>query len=181
MNTVVVSPHLDDAAISASTQLGKGGATVVTVFTGLPPTQWPTTWWDKLTGATSSRERQLERRAEEIWLPAAIGGHRDHFFARDAALRAAARVGHEQVVLYADYPYVISYGWPADPTGVDRDPFLDTDFWLNDQLTAAGLDPCTLSSTVVKLGPRDLAAHPEKLDFELFWRMKASAASVEGH
>src|SRR5437879_3128408 len=122
MGIVAVSPHLDDAALSASVPLARGGATVVTIFTALPRPDQPITWWDRLTGATSSLERQRERVAEdeaamrllsargvhldepealyrdgdpdtdrvaerltgllqtadEVWLPSAIGGHRDH-------------------------------------------------------------------------------------------------------
>jgi LmbE family N-acetylglucosaminyl deacetylase len=243
MTTVVVSPHLDDAAVSASAVLGSGGATVVTVFTAMPPAGWRTTWWDRLTGAASSRQRQQERYAEdaeamrllsaesvyldelealyrgngdgppdleratarmaecfagadELWLPAAIGGHRDHVFARDAALRAAAVAGFTVVMLYADYPYVITYGWPAAATGAERRPYLDNDFWLDDQLLVAGFDPEEMAKCVgaVKLdtaqrerkariiaayasqaralgvAAEQLAADPSKLDYEIFWR-----------
>ncbi|HEY1616004.1 MAG TPA: PIG-L family deacetylase [Streptosporangiaceae bacterium] len=62
---LVVSPHLDDAALSASTQLGAGGVTVVTLFSAIPSADWPTTWWDRLTGAASSRDRQAARQAED--------------------------------------------------------------------------------------------------------------------
>src|SRR5215831_13636579 len=65
MGILAVSPHLDDAALSASVALGHGGATVVTIFTALPRPDQPITWWDRLTGATSSLERQRERRAED--------------------------------------------------------------------------------------------------------------------
>lgn len=39
---------------------------VVTVFTASPPDTLECTLWDELTGATSSRERVLERRREDI-------------------------------------------------------------------------------------------------------------------
>src|ERR1022692_2809707 len=65
MSIAAVSPHLDDAALSASVALGCGGATVVTVFTALPAPGCPVTWWDRLTGATDSVERQRERLAED--------------------------------------------------------------------------------------------------------------------
>lgn len=237
--SVIVSPHLDDAALSASAKLGEGGATVVTVFTAVPAADWPTTWWDRLTGATSSRDRQLERLAEdeaamrllnarrlyldefeelyrsappdlsaatdrlaecfrgaeEVWLPAAIGGHPDHQMTRDIGLRAAANSGRDEVELYADYPYVVSHGWPASLTGRAPEPFIDADFWLNRQLTRAGLDPDYLNTELVtldreqralkrqvirayqsqapvlSLGSSDLTADPTKLDYELRWTM----------
>jgi LmbE family N-acetylglucosaminyl deacetylase len=236
---VMVSPHLDDAALSASARLGRGGATVVTVFTAVPPAGWPTTRWDLLTGAASSRERQRERRAEDaaamamlgahsvylelpellyrdgppdlgpaaerltgcfsraeqVWLPAAISGHRDHLLARDLGMDAAARAGHTEVTLYADYPHVVSHGWPASVTGQAPEPFIDADFWLSDQLTRAGLSPSALKpepaklttgqrarkreviaayrsqAPALRLGPRELSADPAKLDYELCWRM----------
>ena len=240
MGIVAVSPHLDDAALSASVPLGQGGATVVTVFTALPRPDQPITWWDRLTGATSSLERQRERLAEdqeamrllsargvhldelealyrdgdpdlgravdrltellkaadEVWLPSAIGGHRDHAFAREAGLRAAAATGHADVMLYADFPYVIVYGWPTWVSGLPGAGYLDAGFWLADQLASGGLDDEDLVPVVTRLSPEqraakaaiiaayhtqapalrltpeDLAADPSKLDFELAWRMR---------
>jgi len=239
VRTVAVSPHLDDAALSASASIGAATATVVTVFAALPAFDIPASWWDRLTNATSSRERQQQRLAEDqaamqllsargvyldqpealyrngdpdldgiagqltglfqtadaVWLPSAIGGHRDHVFARDAGMRAAAAAGHAEVVLYADFPYVISYGWPAWVTRQPADPYLDAAFWLADQLEAAGLDPASLTATVTTLSPQqraakadiiaayctqatalglaaaDLARDPAKLNYELSWRM----------
>lgn len=239
MRTAIVSPHLDDAALSASTELSKGAATVLTVFTAAPPEDWPTSAWDLLTGASNSRRRQFERydedaaamrlfgaessyldvleglyrdvepdmepaveqmartfaEAEEVWLPSAIGQHPDHLLARDAALRAAARAGRDEVVLYADFPYVISYGWPSSVDGHETHSYLDADAWLTTELVATGLDPAALTPAVTKLdaeqrarkveviaayrsqalalrlGAGDLAAHPARLDFELCWRM----------
>jgi LmbE family N-acetylglucosaminyl deacetylase len=237
MRITAVSPHLDDAALSASSALV--GATIVTVFTALPPPHLAASWWDRLTGATSSLDRQRERLAEdaavmrllsargihldepedqyrdgdpdlagavdqltgllaaadEVWLPSAIGGHRDHAFARDAGLRAAAAAGHSHVVLYADFPYVLAYGWPAWVSGKPAGPCLDAAFWLAEQIVSAGLDPHQLEPAVtrltaaqravksaiiaayrtqapaLRLAPADLAADPSKLDFELCWRM----------
>src|SRR5215472_5944988 len=240
MSIVAVSPHLDDAALSASVALSRGGATVVTIFTALPRSDRPVTWWDRLTGAKSSLERQRERLAEyaaamrllsatavhleepealyregdpdlgrvveplttlmrtasEVWLPSAIGGHRDHAFARDAGLQAAIAAGHAQVTLYADYPYVITYGWPSWVSGMAGGGYLDAGYWLAEQLTSGGLDVGVLVPVVtmlspaqrarkteiiaayrtqaaaLRLAPEDLAADPSKLDFELAWRMR---------
>jgi LmbE family N-acetylglucosaminyl deacetylase len=234
----VVSPHLDDAALSASAELARGGATVLTVFSAPPPPGRPPSSWDLLTGATDSHKRSLERRAEDqnamsllgadsvyleelehshrdggpdlgaatdlmtahfagadqVWLPSAIGGHLDHRLARDAALRAAARAGHTEVVLYADFPYLLRFGWPARTVGREPDPYLDADVWLAFALREAGLDPEVLEPTVTRLdageralkaevigayptqasalglSPRHLAADPGKLDYELSWR-----------
>ena len=53
---VAVSPHLDDAALSASAAFSAGGATIATVFTALPPAGWPGGWWDRLTARFSGSE-----------------------------------------------------------------------------------------------------------------------------
>jgi GlcNAc-PI de-N-acetylase len=62
--TVVLSPHLDDAALSCWHVLAGGDATVVTVFAGVPQ---PGTrgWWDGLTGANDSAARVRERLDED--------------------------------------------------------------------------------------------------------------------
>jgi hypothetical protein len=141
---------------------------------------------------------------DEIWLPAAIGGHRDHRIARDAGLSAAAAAGRSQVVLYADFPYVIAYGWPAWVTGQPADPYLDAGFWLAEQLCEVGLDATAMVPEVIPLSadqrarkaqiaaayrsqapalglaPDDLARNPAKLDYELCWRTNLPAALSAG-
>jgi LmbE family N-acetylglucosaminyl deacetylase len=217
---------------------------VITVFTALPPAGGPLTGWDRLTGATSSRQRQLERLAEDeaamavleadavhldapdhqyrdgepdldaaaarmtgllaaagqVWLPAAIGGHPDHLLARRAGLRAAASAGHADVVLYADFPYVVARGWPTWVAARAGAPNPDADTWIAEQLVRAGLDPTALTPAVavlsrsqrdvkarvidayrsqagvLGLAPADLAADPDKLAFEVSWRMHVDAA-----
>ncbi len=239
MTIAAISAHLDDAALSASTALDGAAATVITVFAGVPGPGRPAGSWDRLTGAESSADRLLERRAEDeaamrllrarpvhldeldaqyrdgppdlgpavrlmarllaaagqVWLPAAIGGHRDHLLARDAGLRAAAAAGHADVVLYADFPYVIAYGWPPRATGRRAERYLDADYWLAAQLASAGLDPSELTPSVTRLTAaqreakaaviaayrsqapalglrrQDLASNPFKLDYELSWQM----------
>ncbi|WP_067460278.1 PIG-L deacetylase family protein [Actinomadura macra] len=63
--TVVFSPHLDDAAFSASVPLTQPGTQVVTVFAGSPPKSITLTHYDRITGARSSHERYRERIAED--------------------------------------------------------------------------------------------------------------------
>jgi len=94
--------------------------------------------------------------AGQVWLPAAIGSHPDHLLARDAGLRCLAVHGDEpQVNLYADVPYAIEYGWPSwvDPTGVL--PFADADWFVESELTGAGLDAFELKPTVWELSPAE--------------------------
>lgn len=145
--------------------------------------------------AATDRLTECFRGAEEIWLPAAIGGHPDHRMTRDIGLRAAANLRRAEVVLYADYPYILAHGWPPSLTGQAPRPFVDADFWLTYQLIQAGLDPDSLKAELVTLNPEqrnlklqviqayqsqapvlslgssDLAISPEKLDYELCWRM----------
>ncbi len=249
MAIVAVSPHLDDAALSASVRLHEAQSTVLTVFAGMPSADFTVSLWDRVTGAVRSADRQIERLAEdakvmsllsargcyldereaqyrpsggdgpvdpdrdglaakladyftdadEIWLPAAIGRHVDHIIARDAGLRAAATAGYSEVVLFADFPYVISYGWPAWITGAQADPYLDAEHWLSHELIAAGLDGNVRTAEVVELDPAQrtrkaeiiaayrsqasalglqpevLAAEPVKLGYELSWRLRLAA------
>jgi len=246
---VAVSPHLDDAALSASVNLHGVGATVLTVFAGMPPPGLTASLWDRFTGASTSAQRQAERLAEdkavmsllsargsylderevqyrqaepapdldrlagriaehltgadEVWLPAAIGGNPDHVLARDAGLRAAAATGHRDVMLYADFPYVIAYGWPAWVSGQPADPYLDPEIWLAEQFAAAGLDAPVRSAEVITLSSAQRAAkaeiiaayrsqasalgltaaaltrEPSKLDYELCWRITVAAVQAE--
>ena len=176
---LIIAPHLfDDAALSVSNRLRRGGVLVATIFAGVPRAEAPLGAWDRLTGATSSRERQLERLAEddramrlagaravrldeldekyrdgraadvatlasrlhtlidgvsEIWLPAGIG-HDDHRAAREAGVAAARRAGHRDVVLYADFPHVVPYGWPAWVTGTPLRRTPTSHAWLSDEM-----------------------------------------------
>ncbi|TYK53224.1 PIG-L family deacetylase [Actinomadura decatromicini] len=61
----VFSPHLDDAVLSASVQLTRPHAEVVTVFAGAPPASVEHTEWGRLTRARSAAERHRERLAED--------------------------------------------------------------------------------------------------------------------
>jgi LmbE family N-acetylglucosaminyl deacetylase len=61
----VLSPHLDDAVLSAWSVLRRPAAvTVVNVCAGVPPAG-PGTPWDALTGARDGAERMRERLAED--------------------------------------------------------------------------------------------------------------------
>ncbi|WP_165495006.1 PIG-L family deacetylase [Actinomadura roseirufa] len=62
---VVFSPHLDDAALSASIRLMEPDTQVVTVFAGPPPEDVGLTAYDRLTGARSSASRFAARLAED--------------------------------------------------------------------------------------------------------------------
>ncbi len=62
---IVLSAHLDDAVLSATTALTRYSATAVTVFSGPPPDGVALTRWDRVTRAESSHDRLRERLAED--------------------------------------------------------------------------------------------------------------------
>lgn len=70
---VVVSAHLDDAVLSASAQLTRLGARLVTVCAGLPPVGAVLGDWDRVTGADDAEDRVRERWAEDDAAAAVLG------------------------------------------------------------------------------------------------------------
>lgn len=66
MAAAILSPHLDDAVLSCWHLLAQPDALVViNVFTGVPASVGAAAWWDRLTGATDSRQRVRERVDED--------------------------------------------------------------------------------------------------------------------
>jgi LmbE family N-acetylglucosaminyl deacetylase len=66
MPATILSPHLDDAVLSCWSVLSRPSpVTVVNVFAGLPPEDAPLTWWDRMTGAQTPRQRMQERIDED--------------------------------------------------------------------------------------------------------------------
>lgn len=64
--TTLISPHFDDAVLSCWHLVGAdANLRIVNVFTGMPKEPGSHGWWDRLTGATDSRERMRERAAED--------------------------------------------------------------------------------------------------------------------
>jgi LmbE family N-acetylglucosaminyl deacetylase len=65
-DVLVVSPHLDDAVLSASARLCQPDTRVVSVFAGPPPegVTRPGSW-DRLTGATDPHQRLADRHVED--------------------------------------------------------------------------------------------------------------------
>jgi LmbE family N-acetylglucosaminyl deacetylase len=62
----VISPHLDDAVWGCGELIAAHpGATVITVFAGMPAASQPLTEWDRGCGFARSREAVLERRRED--------------------------------------------------------------------------------------------------------------------
>ena len=73
VTVAILSPHFDDAVLSCWHLLDGGGeVAVVTVFADEPPADTALTDWDRITGATDSRERVRERRREDERALAAV-------------------------------------------------------------------------------------------------------------
>jgi len=87
---VVLSPHLDDAVLSAWSVLRReGDVQVVVVCAGVPP-PGPAPPWDRLTGARDAAERMLERRDEDRVALARAGRRAAHLDFLDAQYRTDA-------------------------------------------------------------------------------------------
>jgi LmbE family N-acetylglucosaminyl deacetylase len=233
---VVLSPHLDDAVLSAWAALTDArDVAVVNVFAGLPA-PGPPKRCDLLVRAGDSRALVEARRAEDrqalatagraplnldfldeqyrsldpdraeleaalaervpraaaLYAPAGIRRHRDHEIVRDLALEVGRRAGIP-VVLYADLPYAVHYGWPAWVTGDEADDSLDPEVDWELALETADVDREHLVARAIRLdpaaaeaklralacyrsqfsllnrGPLGLIDHPRVLPFEVEW------------
>lgn len=86
-------------------------------------------------GEVAARVAEVAGRGTRLYAPAGLGGIADHECVRAAALELQ-RAGYE-VVLYADLPHAIQFGWPASVTGAPRDDRLDVDALWEARLPAA--------------------------------------------
>jgi len=83
-----VSPHLDDAVLSAFALLTAAvEATVVTVFAGVPSPDAPPGEWDRLTRTDRPAVRMAARRDEDRAVLTALGIHPVHLDAVDSPYR----------------------------------------------------------------------------------------------
>lgn len=71
-NRLIVSPHLDDAVLSAWHAMADGPTTVVTVFAGIPVSDTPVPAWDQAAGAHNSAKLMQQRHAEDLKVLEAI-------------------------------------------------------------------------------------------------------------
>jgi len=64
-SVVVISPHFDDAVLSCGDWLAAcPGSTVLTVYSGVPPSSTPLTDWDRRCGFQSAAQAMLARHEE---------------------------------------------------------------------------------------------------------------------
>ncbi len=133
-----------------------------------------------------------EAHLAELWIPAGIGGHRDHILARTIGLNLGD-ILDIPIHFYADLPYATTFGWPGWVAGFPEPTHLDIDaFWqrwliaeinvrsnavihkLDDKMQKFKLEACKGYSTqfpVSEGGPSRLLSHPERICFELSWRI----------
>jgi hypothetical protein len=58
IETVILSPHLDDAVLSCwHTLAATGEVAVINVFAAIPAPDQPLSWWDRITSASNSAAR----------------------------------------------------------------------------------------------------------------------------
>ena len=87
---VVVSPHLDDAVLSAFGLLTEASsATVVSICAGIPDESLPPGEYDRLTRSASPRARMLARRDEDVRVLARLGVRHVHLDVLDHPYRTA--------------------------------------------------------------------------------------------
>lgn len=73
MSVAVLSAHLDDAVFSATVQLLRPRARMITVFAGAPEAAAERSRWDGTTSAPSAAQRHRERLAEDDRAVATLG------------------------------------------------------------------------------------------------------------
>lgn len=117
---VVVSPHLDDAALSLGATIARVAhagvpVTVVTVFAGDPSSEEPAGTWDRLCGFTTAGEAARARRgedarackilgAEPVWLPFPYGEYGDDRSEDEVWAALEQRLAEAALVLIPGYP-----------------------------------------------------------------------------
>ena len=119
--------------------------------------------------------RALVPEGAVIAVPAALDAHVDHCLARDAGL-ALMREGFG-LLIYADLPHAILYGWPAWVTGHGADAALDVGAHWRYMLAAAGLEPDTLRAEVLEL---DEEQQSRKLHALQRYRTQLPALDAQG-
>jgi hypothetical protein len=88
--------------------------------------------------------------AKELHAPIGIGSHPDHQLTRDLALSVSETTGIP-LMLYAEIPYAIAWGWPVWVSGDPPDPNLDPAGHWAKAIDRLPVDPDALEPTVVRL------------------------------
>lgn len=112
-------------------------------------------------GSIVERMRAAAPEGAMLAVPAALAGHTDHELVRDAGL--TLREEGAGLLIYADLPHAILYGWPSWVTGERPDPALDVGGYWQHTLSVAGIEPDTLRAEVVELDEERRARKLEAL------------------
>jgi LmbE family N-acetylglucosaminyl deacetylase len=100
---IVLSPHLDDAALSTYSVLSLGEARVVSVFTAGPIKGEHLSLWDRVCGFDDSVEVARLRRAEDERALATLGIRPTNLGLRDASIRQAEGVPAPSAIQISDW------------------------------------------------------------------------------
>ena len=117
---LIVSPHLDDAALSVWHGMADGPVTVVTVFAGIPDPDQAVTAWDRAAGADNSAELMRQRRAEDVKALEANGAQAIHLDFLDCQYRNGPPP--RQAIIYALEQLVPDYDEVWLPAGIGGHP-----------------------------------------------------------
>lgn len=120
MTTVVISPHLDDAALSLGEWIAgqpPDTVTVVSVMAGIPPGDLPLTKFDVDSGFTSAREAVTKRRAEDVRALTVLDAQHVHLDVLDRQYGTDATVEDVKDALFA-YLQTIDFETLAFPLGL---------------------------------------------------------------
>jgi LmbE family N-acetylglucosaminyl deacetylase len=146
---VVLSPHLDDAVLSAWRAVAAGDTTVISVFAGVPPDGFVTDL-DRAHGADDSASWLRRRRTED----------------RAALATGGARAVHLDL-LEAQFP---AYRLPELRRGIAAEPdrFLAlvvgaAELWTDPETLVALAEPHLPAGAVV-YGPAGIGGHPDHRD-----------------
>lgn len=113
---LIVSPHLDDAVLSAWHAVAEGPATVVTVFAGVPDAGQEVPPWDRATGADDSSQLMVERRADDAAILEAHGARAVHLDFLDEQYRDTGPP--RQAIIDALEPLVAGHDEVWVPAGI---------------------------------------------------------------
>ncbi|MEA2315365.1 MAG: hypothetical protein QOI03_2057 [Solirubrobacteraceae bacterium] len=97
--------------------------------------------------------RAIEVRATGVvYAPAGVSGHPDHLLVRDCAL--ALRRRGTQVLLYADMPHAVMFGWPGWISGEGDGRYLRPERLWSWWLGTAGLEVGSMRADIHRMNGR---------------------------
>lgn len=166
MAALIISPHLDDAALSCALRLRRGEVGLVaTIFAGLPAVDAPRSSWDVITRAESARARVAQRRLEDAAAWGSIGLphlHCDHVEGHSKHLDLQT-LGRNIAVIAGGFDHVLL------PAGIGRHP----DHQLVRDAAILALPSATRLTLYGELPYCAFYGWPspqEYLDVEAYWR-----------